>query len=116
MSEKSFQYKYKTFMGYAVLTNSLSISMSAIFASITFALTMIAIILSQGFINIGDLGVMISGLLCGPIVGFMAGAIGPCVADLILYPLTAPYTLIIKALEGFLIGIIANPRKNYKKL
>jgi uncharacterized membrane protein len=114
-SEKSYQLKGKAFMGYLVLTNPLSISMAAIFAVIIFALTLIAVVLSEGFINIGDLGVMISGLLFGPIIGSVAGGIGPFIADLVLYPPTALYTLIIKALEGFLVGVIANPRKNYKK-
>ena len=115
-SEKSYQFKGKSFRGYLILNNSLSISMAAIFAVITFTFTLIAVILSEGFINIGDVGVMISGLLFGPIIGSVAGGIGPFIADLVLYPPTAFYTLVIKALEGFLVGLIANPRKNYKKL
>ncbi|MHA1931256.1 MAG: ECF transporter S component [Promethearchaeota archaeon] len=113
--EKSYKSKGKTFMGYLLLTNPLCISITAIFAAITFALTLIAVLLSQGFINIGDLGIMISGLLFGPIIGFVVGGIGPFIADLVLYPPTALFTLVIKALEGFLVGLIANPRKNYKK-
>jgi len=113
--EKSNITKGKSFMGYFLLTNPLCISITAIFAVITFALTLIAVVLSQGFINIGDLGVMISGLLFGPIIGFVAGGIGPFIADLVLYPPTALFTLGIKAIEGFLVGVIANPRKNYKK-
>jgi len=114
-SEKSYQVKGKTFMGYSILNNPLNVSMAAIFAVIIFALTLIAVVLSEGFINIGDLGVMISGLLFGPIIGSVAGGIGPFIADMVLYPPTAIYTLVIKALEGFLVGVIANPRKNYKK-
>lgn len=113
--EKSHITKGKSFMGYFLLTNPLSISITAIFAVITFALTLVAVVLSQGFINIGDLGVMISGLLFGPITGFVAGGIGPFIADLVLYPPTALFTLGIKAIEGFLVGVIAHPRKNYKK-
>jgi len=113
--EKSNKSKAKSFMGYLLLSNPLNISIAAIFAVITFALTLVAVVLSQGFINIGDLGVMISGLLFGPIIGFVAGGIGPFIADLVLWPPTALFTLGIKALEGFLVGIIANPRKNYKK-
>lgn len=114
--EKSNKSKGKSFRGYLLLTNPLCISIAAIFAVMTFALTLVAVVLSQGFINIGDLGVMISGLLFGPIIGFVAGGIGPFIADLVLYPPTALFTLVIKALEGFLVGVIANPRKNYKKL
>ncbi|KKN14955.1 hypothetical protein LCGC14_0990820 [marine sediment metagenome] len=114
-SEKSNTSKNKSFMGYLPLSNPLSISITAIFTVITFALTLVAVVLSQGFINIGDLGVMITGLLFGPIVGFVAGGIGPFIADLVLFPPTALFTLGIKALEGFLVGVIANPRRNYKK-
>jgi len=112
---KSNRSKIKSFMGYLPLSNPLCISITAIFTVITFALTLVAVLLSQGFINIGDLGVMITGLLFGPIVGFVAGGIGPFIADLVLYPPTAFFTLGIKALEGFLVGVIANPRRNYKK-
>ena len=117
--EKEFQSKNKNFMGYFLPTNSLNLSMTAIFAALICVLTMIIAIpipATQGFINIGDAGVMITGLLFGPIIGGLAGGIGSALADILLgYTIYAPATLIIKGLEGFIIGIIANPRKNYQK-
>ena len=72
---------------------------------------------TQGFINIGDAGVMICGLLFGPVIGGLSGGIGSSLADILLgYTIYAPGTLIIKGLEGFLVGIIANPKKNYQKI
>jgi len=113
--EKYFQYKKKAFMGYLYPTNSLSISIIGIFAALICVLTMVIVIpvpATQGFINIGDAGVMITGLLFGPIIGGLAGGIGSALADLILgYTIYAPATLIIKGLEGFIVGLIANPRK-----
>ena len=119
ITEKEFQSKNKHFMGYFLPTNSLSLSMTAIFAALICVLTMIIAIpipATQGFINIGDAGVMIAGLLLGPVIGGLAGGIGSALADIFLgYTIYAPATLIIKGLEGFIIGIIANPRKNYQK-
>jgi len=118
--EKHFRYQGKTFIGYLYPTNSLSISTIGIFAALICVLTMVIVIpipATQGFINIGDAGVMIAGLLFGPVIGGLAGGIGSALADLLLgYTIYAPATLIIKGLEGFVIGIIANPRKNNRKL
>ncbi len=118
--EKHFRYKGKTFMGYLYPTNSLSISTIGIFAALICVLTMITafpIPATKGFINLGDAGVMIAGLLLGPVIGGLAGGIGSALADILLgYTIYAPATLIIKGLEGFVIGIIANPKKNNRKL
>ncbi len=119
--EKKFNYsKGKEFFGYFLPTNSISISTIGIFAALICVLTMLIAIpipATQGFINIGDAGVMITGLLFGPIIGGIAGGVGSALADIFLgYTIYAPATLIIKGLEGFIIGLIANPKKNYKKL
>ena len=72
---------------------------------------------TQGFINIGDAGVMITGLLFGPIIGGIAGGVGSSLADVFLgYTIYAPATLIIKGLEGFIVGIIANPKKQNSRI
>ncbi|MFW9773504.1 MAG: ECF transporter S component [Promethearchaeota archaeon] len=116
--EKKFEAKYKTFRGYVLYTNSLSVAIAAIFSAFTCGLTLLfPLLFPQGFINIGDLAVMITAVLFGPIIGFTAGGIGPMLADFILgYPQTALFTLIIKACEGFVVGFISNPRKHYKKI
>ena len=110
----------KTFMGYFLPSNTVVIAMIGIFGALICVLTMviqIPIPATGGYINIGDLAVMITGLLFGPVIGGIAGGVGSMLADLLSgYVIYAPATLIIKGLEGFVIGIIANPRKNYKKL
>ncbi len=112
--------KVKTFMGYYLPSNTLVVAMIGIFAALICVLTMIIQIpipATGGYINIGDLGVMITALLFGPVIGGIAGGVGSMIADLLSgYVIYAPATLIIKGLEGFVIGMIANPRKNYKKL
>lgn len=59
----------------------------------------------QGYVNVGDTVVLVAGLLFGPAVGALAGAIGSSAADLLLgYALWAPWTFVIKGVEGFLAG------------
>ena len=98
----------------------LNLSLIGVFSALICLLTMVISIpipATQGFINIGDAGVMICGLLFGPIIGGFSGGIGSALADIFLtYTIYAPGTLIIKGLEGFIVGIIANPKKYYKKI
>lgn len=59
----------------------------------------------RGYVNIGDTVVLLSGLLFGPLVGAFAGGLGSGLADLLLgYAYWAPWTLLIKGMEGFLAG------------
>lgn len=63
---------------------------------------------TKGFFNLGEAGVYMAAVLFGPVVGALAGGIGSALADLTLgYAQYAPFTLIIKGLEGALVGIIA---------
>jgi uncharacterized membrane protein len=98
----------------------ISLSLIGVFSAFICVLTMIISIpipATQGFINIGDAGVMICGLLFGPIIGGFSGGIGSALADIFLgYAIYAPGTLVIKGLEGFLVGFIANPKKFYEKI
>lgn len=60
---------------------------------------------TRGYFNVGDSAVYITALLFGPIVGSVAGGLGPMIADIVLgAPWFAPGTLIIKVTEGFLVG------------
>ena len=62
---------------------------------------------TRGYLNFGDILVFTSALLFGRFVGGLAGGIGSAMADVITgYGYFAPYTLIIKGLEGSLAGAI----------
>lgn len=115
MKEKKV-FKPKSLMGYLLPNNVLCLSIIGIFAALICVLTMVISIpipATQGFINIGDAGVMFAGLLFGPFIGGIAGGIGSALADIFLgYAIYAPATLIIKGLEGFIIGLISNPKQN----
>jgi uncharacterized membrane protein len=115
MIEPNNKLKRKSFMGYYFPNNPFSIAITSIFAALTCVLTMlisIPIPTTGGYINIGDVGVMLAAMIFGPIIGALSGGIGSALADIFLgYSIWAPATLIIKGLEGLIIGLISNPRK-----
>jgi len=63
---------------------------------------------TTGYLNFGDIMIFVSGLLFGGAIGGFAGGVGSAIADIIGFPAFAPYTLVIKGLEGFLAGSIRN--------
>jgi len=75
---------------------------------------------TRGYFNIGDTMVYTTALLFGPYIGGIAGGAGSALADIILAaPWYAPGTLVIKAIEGFLVGYIsqrANPIEKWRRL
>ena len=114
MNDNKLIINKRKILGYYLPTDAISLSITAIFAAIACILTMIIQIpvpTTAGYINIGDLGVMLAGLIFGPIIGFISGGVGSALADIFLgFPLYAPITFIVKGLEGFVVGLIANPR------
>lgn len=60
---------------------------------------------TNGYVNIGDAFIIISSLMFGPVAGMIAGGIGSAMADLLSgYAHFALFTLIVKGLEGYIIG------------
>jgi uncharacterized membrane protein len=60
-----------------------------------------------GYINMGDSIVYVTALLFGPRYGMVAGGIGSALADFLGgYGVFAPFTLVIKGLEGLLVGAL----------
>lgn len=104
----------KSLFGYFIPDNALVISVIGIFIALNFIVTywiQIPVPATGGYINIGDLTVMFTALLFGPIIGGIAGGVGPMLADIFSpWVIYAPATLVIKGIEGFLIGFIANPK------
>jgi len=107
--------KNRDFLGYYLPKSPFSIAITSIFAALTCVLTMLISIpvpATGGYINIGDVGVMLTALIFGPVIGSLGGGIGSALADIFLgYPIWAPATFIVKGLEGLIVGLIANPRK-----
>lgn len=80
--------------------SSVKITTTALFAALCCIATMIIQIPTptNGFINLGDCIVLISGYLLGPVYGALAAGIGSMLADILSgYAYYAPATFIIKA-------------------
>ncbi|HBN96409.1 MAG TPA: ECF transporter S component, partial [Firmicutes bacterium] len=86
--------------------NSRKMILTALLIALVTVTTMVVNIpFVRGYINIGDTVVLVAGLVFGPAVGAAAGALGSSLADLLLgYAYWAPWTFVIKGLEGFLAG------------
>jgi len=84
--------------------------LTAVFAGLVAATTMmirLPIPATTGYFNIGDAMIFIAALVFGPVVGGLAGGVGSAISDMIGYPLFVPYTLVIKGIEGWLVGKIS---------
>jgi len=95
-------------------SSAMRISMTAVFTALVFvATTVFSVYVPQtrGFFNIGETMVFTTALLLGPFIGAFAGGVGSALADLFLgYWYYAPATLIIKALEGAVVGLLTRKR------
>ena len=83
--------------------------LTALLAALACVATMVVQIPSpmQGYVNLGDCFVLLSGWLLGPWYGFAAGGIGSMLADILLgYAHYAPGTLVIKGLMAMAAALI----------
>lgn len=85
------------------------IIVAAMMAALTCVATMIIRIptSTQGYLNLGDVIVLMSGWILGPIYGVAAAGIGSMLADVLSsYMLYAPGTLIIKAVTALIASAL----------
>ena len=89
---------------------SWTVASTAVFTAFVAAATSVfsvTIPATNGYYNVGEIMVYTSALLMGPYVGAFAGGVGSMISDLSLgYPYYAPGTLLIKGLEGLLVGYL----------
>jgi uncharacterized membrane protein len=96
------------------------LAVTAVFTALVCAATMLFSIYvpaTEGFFNIGESMVFLSALLFGPFVGAFAGGVGSMLADILLgFPHYAPATLVVKACEGAVVGMLKkrNPKLSSK--
>ena len=85
------------------------IVLNGIMIALVFLATyIIRIPITQGYINIGDVAIMIAAVILGKNYGFVAGAFGSSLADIAAgYLIYAPVTFIVKGVEGYIVGVIA---------
>jgi len=100
--------------------NTVQLSVAVIFMALVCVATMsftVYVPSTKGFFNIGETMVYITALLFGPLVGAFAGGVGSAFADVLLgYYYYAPATLVIKALEGGLVGFLGRKKHLFSKL
>jgi uncharacterized membrane protein len=92
-------------------TPVVTITVTAVFTALVFLSTylfQIPIPATQGYFNLGDIMIFITSLTFGRTVGGFAGGIGSALSDAFAgFGTFAPFTLIIKGLEGYVAGLIS---------
>ena len=96
---------------------ALSAVMAALVAVATFIIQ-IYVPATGGYINFGDIMIFVSALTFGPIVGGIAGGVGSSLSDVLSgYAFTyAPFTLVIKGIEGAIAGAISNHKQLWRDI
>ena len=86
----------------------LKLVLAAMFAAFGCVATMmIQIPAPTGYVTPGDAIVILAGFTLGPVYGFVAGGLGPALADLLLgYGMYAPGTFVIKGLVAVIASMI----------
>lgn len=85
------------------------LALASVFIALTFVVTyLIKVPLPLlGYVNVGDAVVALAALVGGPVIGALAGAVGSALADIVAgYVIYAPFTFIIKGIEGALVGMV----------
>jgi len=89
---------------------ALQIAAAAVFASLVFVTTYLFTInipATSGYFNFGEAIIYVASILFGPIAGGLAGGIGAATSDVLLgYAVFAPGTLVIKIIEGLIVGFL----------
>jgi uncharacterized membrane protein len=98
-------------------STTIQLSLTAVFTSLICVATMVFSIYvpaTRGIFNIGETMIYTTALLLGPIIGTFAGGIGSSLADLLLgFWYYAPATLVIKACEGGIVGLLGRRRPHF---
>ena len=94
-------------------TNINKIAYTGLMIAVVFVLTRFTTIsFTIGYFNLGDIGIILTGYVLGGFSGMLAGGIGASLADLSSgFIIFAPVTLIVKGIEGYLLGILLNKYK-----
>lgn len=94
----------------------IQISLSAVMAAVVCVATFIIRIPNPmgGYFNFGDVMIFVSALTFGPVIGGLAGGIGSALADIIGFPIFAPFTLVIKGIEGSIAGLVTNRKSIFR--
>jgi len=89
----------------------IKLALAAVFAALVFVVSSqipaIPIPATGGYFNVGETTIYVAALLLGPFVGALSGGIGASLSDIYLgFGVFAPGTLVIKGIEGALVGFL----------
>ncbi|HEX4920925.1 MAG TPA: ECF transporter S component [Candidatus Bathyarchaeia archaeon] len=88
-----------------------TLTLSATFIALVFVATfpfssLFPVPSTQGYYDPGDIMIFVAALTFGPVVGGISGAVGSALSDALGgFGTFAPFTFVIKGLEGYLVGI-----------
>jgi uncharacterized membrane protein len=99
---------------------TLYFAMFATFTALTTVATIVFIVpfpSTQGYFNLGDTFVMLSGFLLGPLGGFFAGGVGSAMGDALLgFPAFVPITFVAKGFEGLFVGLLSSRTRSRNRV
>jgi uncharacterized membrane protein len=89
----------------------IKLALAAVFTAIVFVISSqippIPIPATGGYFNVGEVTIYVAALLFGPFVSAFSGGVGAMLSDLYLgFGIFAPGTLIIKSIEGAIVGVL----------
>ncbi|HLE75353.1 MAG TPA: ECF transporter S component [Candidatus Bathyarchaeia archaeon] len=87
----------------------LKLTAAIVFAAMVCVVTLsftLSVPVTGGYFNLGETVIYVAALVFGPIVGALAGGVGAAIADIVVAPPFAPGTLIIKSIEGAVVGFL----------
>jgi uncharacterized membrane protein len=92
-----------------LLKTPLKLTAAIVFAAMVCVVTLaftLSVPVTGGYFNLGETVIYVAALVFGPFVGAIAGGVGAAIADVIVAPPFALGTLVIKSIEGALVGFL----------
>lgn len=83
-----------------------AVAYTAVMTALVFVGTIIGFSNQAFYFNLGDAVILIAGALFNPVSAMLAGGLGAFFGDMYAYPATMLYTLVIKAVEGLVAGLL----------
>lgn len=105
-------------MGFEERLDAKTVAFSAVFAAgVAVATIALPIPIGLGYLNFGEIIIYTAAFLFGGIIAGLAGGVGAAAADVILgWGFYAPITLVLKGLQGYVVGSISGKSTKSKLL
>lgn len=99
------------------IKNIVIFGMSMALVVLMTTMTSIPAIVYNGYINLGDVPVILSGMIFGPLGAFIVGGVGSALSDIYLgYVHYAFITLIVKGFEGSIASLLTRKKVDNKRI